>query len=239
MKRLLSILLLAGAILLSGSLNAATVRPSGRIETELRQVKNFSGVVVSSGINLYISQSPVQEVKVKTDANIIGYVETTVKNGVLTIGFKNNFRTRGKFDVAVYISMSELNSIMASSGSDVKAKAGFKGKKLTITASSAANIKAIVEYDNVDITCSSGADVHLKGKAGHCNAVCSSGADINTRELICLRANAVASSGADINIYASESFNGSAASGADITYYGAPKEVNKSASSGGSIRAGK
>lgn len=239
MKKALTILLAVAALFATTQVAARPIKPSGKIVTEVRSVGEFSGIAVSAGIEVFLTQGLVQEVKIKTDRNAIDYVETKIRNGVLHIGYSNNTSTNGRIATAVYVSVPEINSLSASSGADITARGVLRGDDLKVSASSAANVKAIVQYESVSISCSSGADVELKGNAEYCSASCSSGADIEIDELKCREVRASASSGADISLYATHKLTASASSGADIKYYGAPPTVNQSASSGGSVRAAK
>lgn len=211
---------------------------SGNMVTEERNIANFSGIDVAAGIDVYLTQSDNYSVKVKTDRRYIDRVETTVKNGKLTIRYANkNGRAIRNLETAVYVSMPEIATLVVSSGAEIKAAGVIRGDaNMIVSASSAGEIKAIIDYPDVTISCSSGADVELKGRADVCVVDASSGADVEIDELECREITVKASSGADVSVFATQKLFASASSGADITYYGVPEMLNINKSSGGSVR---
>jgi hypothetical protein len=106
-----------------------------------------------------------------------------------------------------------------------------------LAASSGADLTAVKLVGGaVDLDASSGAELKVAGTCTTLRAEASSGADLDARKLICQDASASASSGADLDVYAEKTARGGASSGADVTVHGTANLVEKSSSSGGSVR---
>jgi len=136
----------------------------------------------------------------------------------------------------VTVTAPSLNSVKASSGSDVEGS-GLKGSQISIRSSSGSDIviKGISGGD-VDLKSSSGSDIKVSGTCETADIKSSSGSDINARGLQCETVYAKASSGSDISAYASETLTAKASSGADIDVRGNPTQTAElDKSSGGSI----
>ena len=209
-------------------------------KTEFRKVKSFDGIKVSSGINLFLSMGDEEEVKIVADDNQMDKIITEVKGGTLHIyqkssGWTGLFNWRRLQQAKVYISVKKLNSVDASSGSDVKSMGTLRGDRLEVKSSSGSDVALDIIYKDVYLNSSSGSDIKMRGKAKTVRADASSGSDISARELEATVCHSSASSGADIVVFASGEFYGKASSGADIRYYGNPEIKNIEKSSGGDV----
>jgi hypothetical protein len=218
-----------------------TAVQAGNIKkTETRNVKNYHAVDVSAGIDLYLKMGESEQVRVEADDDIIDDIVTEVKNGTLRIYMKKgNFFNFFNFGTTssrkVYVTVTELNSIDASSGSDVRSENTLKGDKLDVNSSSGSDVVLDVIYKDVSLDASSGADIKISGKAKTVRASASSGSDINARDLEAVIGHASASSGADVAIHATGEIYANASSGADVNYYGNPSVKNIDESSGGDV----
>jgi hypothetical protein len=209
-------------------------------KTEIRKVKNFNVVDVSSGIDLYLKMGETEQVRVEADDDIIDDVVTEVKNSTLHIymkksNFFNLFNFGKSTSRVVYVTVTDLESIDASSGSDVRSEDTLKGEVLKVSSGSGSDAVLDVVYKDVSLDASSGADIRISGKAKTVKAGASSGSDINARELEAVICHAHASSGADIVVHATGEIYANASSGGDVRYYGNPSVKNINESSGGDV----
>lgn len=214
---------------------ADRVKGNGKVVTEERTVKSFDGVSASAGIDVVIMQGEKEFLEVEADENLLEYIITEVKSGVLKVHWKPNTNVRSYKKVLIHVTCKDLNLVKASSGADIYSKGMIKTNEMTISASSAADIKLSVEGEMITCKASSGADIRLTGKTQFLKAGCSSGADIKAADMEAEVVEAKASSGADIKVTVTKELTASASSGADITYYGNPPVKNVRSSSGGDI----
>ncbi|SHF45349.1 Putative auto-transporter adhesin, head GIN domain [Mariniphaga anaerophila] len=225
-------------MLFVGAFNAALAGNSKK--TEIRKVKNFDAVSVSTGIDLFLRMGDEKEVKVVADEDVVDNIITEVKNGTLRIySKKSNFFGFFNFSSSsprkVYVTVSDLKSIEASSGSDVKSENTLRGDALNVSSSSGSDVVLDVIYKDVSLSSSSGSDIRVTGKAKTVKAAASSGSDIDARNLISEICYANTSSGADISVFAKQEIHAGASSGGDIRYYGNPPVKNIEESSGGDV----
>jgi len=207
-------------------------------KTETRNVgKNFNGIDVSSGIDLYIRMGDTEEVKIVADDDIIEKIITEVEGGVLKIYVKQNnwFNWSGNEKRKAYVTVKELKKVHASAGSDVKSENTLKGDDLEVSASSGSDLTLDVFYKNLKVDTSSGSDANLSGKAKYLTASSSSGSDLDARNLESVICKVSVSSGSDATVNVSEELEASASSGGDIDYYGNPSVKNIDESSGGDV----
>ena len=214
-----------------------TTFASNSDKTEYRKVKDFSGIKVSAGIDLYITMGETEEVKIVADDDIIDEIVTEVKDGTLRIYMKQNnwFNWSVRGSRKAYVTVKELVAINASSGSDVRSENTLKGESLKVKASSGSDVEIDIFYKNFSLDTSSGSDAKISGKVKTFKAEASSGSDIKARNLESVICKLRASSGSDITVSVSGELYAKASSGGDIRYYGNPEIRDTDESSGGDV----
>jgi hypothetical protein len=204
--------------------------------TETRSAsEDFTKIKISTGLDLYLTQGPRNEIIVEADENLHDIIITEIKDGTLKIySEKNIWRAKAR---KVYVTIETLEGLSATSGADVYAKDIIKANNVNIAATSGADIRISLDADSVKTSATSGAGIEVSGIANNHTASSTSGASIDAYELRSKNVTVRVTSGADINVFASESIDAKATSGGDIDFKGSPKNVNKKSNSGGSISA--
>ena len=114
-------LLLFIAILVSTSCmmdGISRVTGNKNVTTENRKVNDhFTEIHASTGIDVFITQADEESIRVESDENLQEFIITEISDGVLKIYSKRNiWRAKSK---KVYVNVTEINTIKATSGSDV------------------------------------------------------------------------------------------------------------------------
>jgi len=213
----------------------------GRLQTETRHVSGFSGIKVSTGITVYLTMGNTEGAEVSASEKNMRYVRTEVEDGILHIYYKHNEGVfnwnSGHRTIKVKVLARRIESVAATSGSDVLGQNLINSDRLKIQSSSGATLKLDIATNDLDMSASSGADAELKGKATNVNGSASSGAGIKAGDLLTQSSKLEVSSGANISVSISKSLDGHASSGGSISYRGNPQNVTKDKSSGGSIES--
>lgn len=221
----------------SCNFNVNSIEGSGNVTKEKRIVQgDFTKVSVSNAIDLVIEQADATEIVVEADDNIQKEITTKVENGTLIIKCKYN--SFGDVTKKVTVKMPKINKLEASSASTVFSKGVILGEDIVLETSSAATMEVNVESDNISVDSGSGSSIKLEGKALTISTSASSGSTINAHKLLANEVRADASSGADVSVHPIVSLKAEASSGASIHYDIAPKTIEKTANSGGSINQG-
>lgn len=146
---------------------------SGNVVEETREVDAFHTIDVKGAAQLKASIGPKHKVVVKTDDNLIDIVETTVTDGVLTIGTKKSYSTSSGLVVTVVT--PELRALTVSGAAKAEVS-GIAGASFSIDVSGAASVKADGKAARVTIDVSGSARVDTTGLASENVKVDSSGA---------------------------------------------------------------
>jgi len=231
---------------------------SSYLNGEARNVGEFSGINVSTGVNVVFKQESPTNVKVIADADKLQYIITKVENGVLKVYVDNKGTKNLKFkNLSVNISSPRMDNIKVSSGANFNVVNAIKENNLAIDVSSGANVKGDFKIDNtLDIGTSSGANIRAGVTAGTITVKASSGSntaiegradsgiiDISSGALCKaddLRLNnleAEVTSGANLSVNVSMKLKVKASSGGIVKYKGRPEiESNINKISGGALK---
>jgi len=210
-----------------------TVEGHGHVVTKERKTDSFTGLKVSSGIDVYLKQGNNETVTVEADENLHEYILTEVRGGVLNVYSEYNIRSADK--KRVYVTMKEVNSVKTTSAGDVYGESPINSDELELSASSAGNIKLEVTAKKVDLDISSSGDITLTGETDKLRANLSSAGDLNAYDLKSREADISVSSAGDAEVNVSERITARASSAGDVNYRGDPKYVDAHSSSAGGI----
>ncbi|QKG57380.1 DUF2807 domain-containing protein [Hymenobacter sp. BRD128] len=226
-------------LLLPALLSLASLAPACAQTAQTRQVPTFHAINVGTGIELDLTAGRSQRVEVSaaTDA-YRDHIETTVKDGVLTLRYKNqderyrDDRTNKHLRVAV--TADELTALTAGSGSSVRTAGDFDAAEFQLDVSSGATVKAGLDTKTLTVRQSSGSTASLSGRAASLDVQSSSGASFDAADLKTDRCRAEASSGSSVRVAVKDDLVAQASSGGSISYVGSP-QLTKRTSSGGSV----
>ncbi|SDQ86326.1 protein of unknown function [Chryseobacterium soldanellicola] len=238
--------------------NLISENPASYLNGESRNVGDFSGINVSTGVNLVFKQESPTNVKVIADADKLQYIITKVENGVLKVYVDNKGQKNLKFkNISVNVSSPRMDNIKASSGAtfttinsvrednltiDASSGSVVKGKfaisnNARVEATSGSDIKATITSKTFGFKGSSGSDTSFEGQSGQANFEISSGALCKAENFRVNNVEAESSSGASLSINVVDKLKVKASSGGLVKYKGNPEiDSDISKMSGGSLK---
>lgn len=235
----------------------ASENTSSYLNGESRNVGQFSGIDVSTGVKVVFTQENSTSVKVFADADKLQNVITKVENGILKISIDNKGTKNLRFkNLSVNVSSPKMDRIKTSSGSNFTTVNEIRGKEMTvdassgsgivakfqisgtsnIEASSGSNVKASISSDKVLVKSSSGSSIKLEGNTEYVSIDASSGASCKADQLTANIGIVESTSGSSVSVSAKNQLTVKASSAGSVKYRGNPKiEANISKSSAGSL----
>ena len=205
-----------------------------------RSVSNFSGLSVSSGIDVYLTQGNSEKLILDVKGLDEDQVISEVRNGTLRLYVERKGLMGWNWGkntyVKAYLTFRQLKAIQASGGADILGQDRMTFNNLNLEASGGADVKLALRADDLNVSASGGADVTVQGSARSLNAEGSGGADLDARKLIVETCNASSSGGSDVYVNATQELRMKASGGSDIYYYGPAKVLAKSESGGSDIK---
>jgi hypothetical protein len=206
---------------------------------EVRSVKGFHAIQVSSGIHLYLTQGSEEAVAVSaSEKKYRDRIITEVEGGVLKIYVDMNhwrFWDDDWKNKKAYVSCKFLDELKASSGARVDVDGSLSAENLSLRFSSGSDFEGQVKVNELKISQGSGADAEISGKATNLRVEGSSGSTLGGFDLATDLCNASCSSGATVHITVNKELSASASSGGQIYYKGTGLIRDISTSSGGEV----
>jgi hypothetical protein len=209
---------------------------NGNVVEETRDVSGFTGVHVSSGIDVFLSEGDRFEVRVEADENLMDVIETEVRGNMLEVGTDRVtiHRARSK---KVYVTLPELKELKISSAGDCEGQNMFHCGELRLGISSAGDLSLEVEADRINLDISSSGDATIGGRTGHLEASLSSAGDLNAWDLEARVVDVSVSSAGNAHVFATAEITMNASSAGNIYYHGGARVVHSQSSSAGSIHS--
>jgi hypothetical protein len=207
-----------------------SVKGSGNIIAEKREVEEFTKVHLKGSGNVILSQGPTQLLQIKTDDNIMALIETDVSGKKLTISHGKHHLRPTKFDV--YITVQNLEGVAISGSGDMSGEDRFVTKTFYAEISGSGEMNFEVETKKLASKISGSGSIHLSGKADDYTVSISGSGAVNAMDV---RAEDVAvkiSGSGDCRITASETLNAKISGSGDVYYKGRPQIDVKISGSG-------
>ncbi len=184
--------------------------------SEVRDVSEFSRIVIESSADVNVKAGETQRVEVFAEDDEIGAVMTEVRNGTLYVSIDDDRRWRRHHGADLEISVQTLEGIEIDGSGDVTATNVDSGK--------------------FDIEIDGSGDVDLEGSCGTLTIDVSGSGDINSKNLTCADATVDINGSGDVDVYASNSLYLDINGSGDVTIYGNPGKFRPTINGSGSLR---
>lgn len=214
--------------------NHNSIKGSGKVVTENRNLNNFTKVELKKGLDCEIIQSKDFKVEVVADDNLVKDIETKLENETLIISCKydNYINVKSKL-VRVYIPI--IKQLETTSGASMKTVGIIKSNNILLKSSSGSDLNANIESERINLESTSGSDLTVNGKAIELKTASSSGSDLDASNLLANSVTSQSTSGSNTEVHPLISLIAKASSGGSIDYVSSPKSLKKEESSGGSV----
>jgi hypothetical protein len=156
----------------------AQVSGSGSIISQDRDVGEFTGISVSSGIDLDVKQGNKCSLVIEADDNLQEYIISEVRDNVLHIYVKKNSRIQMSHKMDAHVTVSELNKLSVSGGGDVESLNTITSDDLSIAISGGGDLSFDLNAGKVKCSLSGGGDASLDGEIKDLDATLSGGGDL-------------------------------------------------------------
>jgi hypothetical protein len=201
---------------------------------------SFTGISVSSGIDLYLTQGNEETVAVSaSEQKHLDRLITEVVNGTLKIYYDNKgvtWKFSGKANLKAYVSFKTLEKLNVSAGSNTTVNGSIKSDKLDLHVTSGADFTGAISAKELVAQVNSGASAKVTGNADKFTINVNSGADFKGYDFVVDFCDASASSGGAVHLTINKELVAKASSGGDIHYKGEGLIRDIQTSSGGAVK---
>ncbi len=206
-----------------GQRNFRRIKGDGRIVKSMQVVPAFDQIRTGAADNIIIltKGSIPYSVVIKTDENILNTIRVSVKNRILNFSYADISPTKLTF----YVTVPSLLVVRASGASVVKSADTLGGQRFKVTASGAANVNLMLNFQLVEAHASGAADLSLSGQTKNFTVVASGAADIKTGHMVADSVFAKASGASDIRVNARKFLSKDVSSAASVKLVNASKKT--------------
>lgn len=206
---------------------------SGRIVTESRMVGSWTKLAVHNGMTVTASEgSP--SLTVRTDDNLLGYIETYVEGDTLVV--------RQRPNTTLYATVAEVtlsNPVLA--GVEVTGGSHFVGVatstaefRMTVSGGSHAEVSQLAS-NWMRLEASGGSHVTTSGGVRELVLIDSGGSHVGAASLTAASATVSVSGGSHLDLAVINAVEGDVSGGSHVTLYGRPADVRLSVSGGSTV----
>ena len=199
---------------------------------------SFTGLQVSSGIHVYISQSEKEVIAISaSDAKYRDGIKTEITDGILHVFYKGDKGPYiSNFRLNVYVGYKILEQIQIGGASKLVVAGILEQPLLNLQISGASKLKGQIKATDLNMKLSGASEAELSGTVKNVNIESSGASDAKAYELVAENCNVKASGASDVNITVTNDMAANA-SGASNVYYKGAAELKLKQSSGASTVA--
>ncbi len=170
------------------------IEGSGFLVTEARGVSGFDGITVSGAGLVIVEQTGYESLHITTDDNILRYIVTEVRGGMLVMGARSNTSIAPSDGIVYQLTVRSLNEISISGAVEVEAlDIDTDGLIVTMSGATHVDVAGVVDWQDVQ---TSGASSYwgrdLFSRVATVQASGSSAVVVNVRDRLTASASGVA-----------------------------------------------
>src|SRR5713226_7838844 len=217
------------------SLAVGHTRGSGTIKEETRQVGDFSGVSVGSGIRATVSIGPKTSVVLTGDDNLLSMIKLEVVDGKLTTRVDYNEGIHPSQPIRLTVVTPHLTSAEASGGASLTADA-TPGPKFVASASGGSKVSVKgVDSKQMFARVSGGGTISISGSVKRFETKLSGGAGLKAQDVPAEALRVSASGGSRVYAQVSSELSARLSGGATVHLKGNPSKREIDTSGGSKI----
>jgi hypothetical protein len=229
--------ILACNITIDGGSGYESVRGSGTLVEEDRNVSNITGIQLANEGTLHITMGNSESLRIEAEDNLLEYINTDVRGSKLIIETRQGINLDPKRPIDYYLTVEKLSSILISSSGNVDVS-DLQTESFSVTISSSGDLiisRLDCESLRVDISSSGSLEI-LDGQVHDQNIIISSSGEYRAKDVVSVEADVTLTSSGTVTIRVSDHLRGRLSSSGDIYYIGNPEVNVRTTSSGKAVQ---
>jgi len=224
-------ILTTGCIVISlNGCGMKTVKGSGNLVTEKRQLSDFNQISLQGTGKVTLSKGDRQYLKIRTDDNVMPLIETDVRNGKLEISHSRwNLRPT---TLEYFITVKDLKGASISGSGDISGKDRFVSDDFYTDVSGAGNISLELDVAQLDSNISGSGSIQLRGKANSYDASITGSGKVSAFGMETKNASITITGSGNCRVNVLEKLRAKITGSGDVRYKGQPRITRKITGSG-------
>jgi hypothetical protein len=215
-----------------------TIRGSGTVQTQERQVSGITAVTLAGIGNVIIEQTGTESLTISAEDNVLPFLTTEMQGSTLNISVKSNQNIHPTKPITYTLTVKDLAKITLSGAGSVSA-AGFRTAGLAVTLSGAGSATfPDLSVSDLHITLSGTGSITVSGTTQTQEVSCSGVGDFRGKDFASQTATVSLSGVGSASVRVSGALTANVSGVGSLTYYGHPTSVQKRVSGIGSVKNG-
>ncbi|TMI62722.1 MAG: DUF2807 domain-containing protein [Bacteroidetes bacterium] len=232
------IIMLAAAAALLTATSCRKVVGEGPLQTETRNITDFSGVSASIGGKIYYKIDPVYKVEITAQRNILDVIQTTKINGHIILKVKDGVRIKSNEDITVNISGPSADYFHLSGSGDLMVAGNVNTVNLDMGISGSGNIivSSISVTDKINANISGSGNIIVQaGTAKNEDLKISGSGELFIAGVTAEKATTTISGSGDMQVNLSQTLDATISGSGSVYYRGQPL-ISTHISGSGTVR---
>lgn len=225
----LAIVLAACSALAEGSWEH--VRGNGTVRLESREAAAFDGIENASSGLVRCTSGAVRQLTIEADANILPYIRTEVRGGILVLSVQAGVSILPS-RLVFRITAPELRSVTVAGSGDIRLESPIAGDRLDVDIAGSGDIGGDIAVDEVSVAIRGSGSVKLAGSATSGRFEIYGSGDIEVAGLAVQDARALIRGSGSVTLTASRGLDVDIAGSGDVRFHGGAKLTVRDAGSG-------
>ena len=230
--------MLAAAAALLTSSSCKKVVGEGDLQTETRNITDFSGVSVSIGGKIYYKIDTIYKVEIIAQRNILDVIQATRSNGHLLLKVKDGVRIKSNEEITVNISAPSADYLHLSGTGDLAVIGNINSANLDMNISGTGNItvQSVTITNKMDANISGSGDITVQsGVAKNEDLRISGNGKLIVDGVIAEKATTHISGSGDMQVNLSQALDATISGSGSVYYRGNPL-ISTSISGSGKVK---
>jgi len=239
MKRLFvaGLILLAVLILGSGCGSLRTIRGTGDMTAESREVSDFTAVNLASIGNVIVDYGEREALRIEAEENLLPYLESEVEGGTLTLGMREGVNLLPTQGIFYYLTVREMDEVGVAGLGNIDVPR-LEGTQVAIRISGAGDINVDeVQAKQLDVILSGLGNLNIDGgEVANSDIQLKGAGSYNAREMASDVVTVEVAGVGSAAVWARDALDASISGGGSVQYVGRP-QVTQNISGLGEVRA--
>lgn len=235
MNRIVTVIALAGLLLLSSCLDRIT--GSGVMAYREFNYDDFTAIIIEDACNATVTEGDEFKVEIEIDDNLVSYTSIYQHGNTLHIGLEDD-KSYSNINFRATITIPSLQRLRAEDASRVTLSRQDPLQPLHLEAKDASGIKGEVDASSLTLHIEDASNITLSGTVPTVTLNCDDASSARLQTMTTTDMSVAISDASDVNVAVSGTLSGNVSDASTLTYYGDPATLSVHTSDASHLKKG-
>jgi hypothetical protein len=216
-------------------MNLKRINGDGHAAIETRQAHGFRSVEVTGPFKVFVKQGETYSVEVRSDENLLKYIETESDGDELRIRPRRGYNLRPRTTIEIFIVSPKYEQLSVTGTGRIESSNQLTASRISAEIAGSGNILLDVDAPEIATEITGSGNIVLKGRTRDLNSEINGSGELHAFDLLSENTSVEISGSGDADVFASKNLDVQIAGAGNINYKGNPA-VKRSVAGSGNIR---